>query len=90
MTEINTLDDFRDACTRHDLTYGYSDDGECWRRGSANHDRIRKAADKFPREDEERIWNAIVDQKLVEGAREQFYWRWPKVAVPATECKSGG
>ena len=81
MTEINTLDDFREACRNHDLTYGYSDDGSVWRRGCASEDRIRKAAEKFPREDVERIWNEIVDTKLIEGHREQFYWRWPKEAA---------
>lgn len=76
--DIETLEDFEAACQGHDLTYGYSDDGECYRRGSANHARIRRAAEKFPREDVERIWNAVVDTKLVDGARQQFYWRWPK------------
>jgi hypothetical protein len=27
--------------------------------------------------DVERIWNAVVDVKLVANAREPFYWRWP-------------
>lgn len=76
--DITTLEEFREACARHDLTYSYSDDGEVWRRGSANEDRIRKAAEKFPREDVERIWNEIVDQKMREDYCEQFYWRWPQ------------
>lgn len=77
-TEIETLDEFREACARHDLTHGYSDDGAVYRRGSEDLDRIQKAAEKFPREDVERIWNEIVDKKLVEDARKPFYWRWPK------------
>lgn len=79
--EIETLDDFREACISHDLTYGYSDDGRWWRAGCESHDRIRKAAEKFPKQDVERIWNEIVDIKLVESARQQFYWRWPSVAA---------
>lgn len=78
--DINTIEDFEKACASHDLTYSYSDDGDVWRRGSADYARIRKAADKFPREDVERIWNGMVDRQLIEGAREQFYWRWPKAA----------
>ena len=81
MDEINTLEDFERACVRHDLTYSYSDDGRWWRAGCASEDAIRKAAKKFPREDVERIWNAVVDTKLVPEAREQFYWRWPKEAT---------
>ena len=79
--EIHTIEDFEQACRYHDLTYEYSDDGETWRRGGAQLYRIQQAAKKFPREDVERIWNAVVDTKLVENARQQFYWRWPKEAV---------
>lgn len=81
--EIDSLEEFDRACARHDLTYGYSDDHSCWQRGCASEDRIRKAAEKFPREDVERIWNAIVDQKLVPSERERFYWRWPDVTKSA-------
>lgn len=72
---IETLEDFKAACERHDLTYAYSDDGECWRRGCRSHDRIREAPKKFPTEDVKRIWDAVVDQKLIEGARDNFFWR---------------
>ena len=75
MSNIETLEDFEKACADHDLTYSYSDDGEYWRRGCASHERIRRAATKFPREDVERIWNAVVDTKVIESARSQFYWR---------------
>ncbi len=73
--EIETLEEFEAACLSHDLTYSYSDDGGVYRRGSESEDRIRRAAAKFPREDVERIWNAIVDRKIREGYREPFYWR---------------
>lgn len=77
LTEINTLEDFERACVAHDLTYSYSDDGRWWRAGCESHDRIRKAAEKFERADVERIWNAVVDTKVIPEVREQFYWRWP-------------
>ena len=67
--EIKTLEDFERACERHDLTYSYSDDGRWWRAGCESHDRIKKAAAQFSREDVERIWNAVVDTKVVESAR---------------------
>lgn len=76
--EIKTLEDFERACAAHDLTYSYSDDGRWWRAGLASHQRIKNAAEKFPREDVERIWNAQVDRKVVEEVRAQFYWQWPK------------
>lgn len=78
LTEIKTLEDFENACQRHDLTYSYSDDHRYWTAGCASHDRIRKAAEQFPRDDVERIWNAVVDTKLVPEVRSQFYWRWPQ------------
>ena len=78
MKNIETLADFEDACNRHDLTYSYSDDGSWWRAGLESEWRIQEAAKKFQREEVERIWNAMVDRKLVESARSQFYWRWPQ------------
>lgn len=86
--DIETLEDFQRACERHDLTYAYSDDGSVWRRGSAEHDRIRKAAEKFDRDDVERIWNAAVDTKLVESCRSQFYWRWPSPHTSSDPTKA--
>ena len=77
---INTLADFQAACEQHDLTHGYSDDGEIRRRGAADLVRIEKAAERLPREEVERIWNAVVDQKLTPDARRLFYWRWPRAA----------
>jgi hypothetical protein len=73
--EIQTLEDFEKACRSHDLTYDYSDDHQCWQRGCASKDRIRRAAEKFDRTEVERIWNAIVDQKMQPDFRKQFYWR---------------
>jgi hypothetical protein len=75
-----TLKEFEQMVARHDLTYSYSDDGECYRRGMAQKDVIRQAAKQFPREDVERIWNAQVDFKLREGYRAPFYWCWPQEA----------
>jgi hypothetical protein len=77
-----TLQEFEQMVARHDLTYSYSYDGECFRRGWAREAAIQKAAAQFPREDVERIWNAQVDRKLVEGARSTFYWRWPTEVQP--------
>lgn len=82
--QIATLEDFERACVHHDLTYEYSDDGETWRRGGAQLYRIQEAAKKLPREDVERIWNAVVDTKLVPDARANFYWKWPKATDGGT------
>lgn len=79
--DIKTLEDFREACAHHDLTHGYSDDSRYYRAGAADLERIQKAAEQFPREDVERIWNEMVDQKLVPVARAQFYWRWQPPAI---------
>jgi hypothetical protein len=79
--EINTLEEFERACKSHDLTYSYSDDSRWWHAGRDSEARIQAAAKKFPREDVERIWNTVVDTKLVPEARAQFYWRWPQETV---------
>ena len=32
-------------------------------------------ASTLPREDVVRVWNEVVDRKLIAGYRENFYWR---------------
>lgn len=78
VNEIKTLEDFEQACKAHDLTYDYSDDHSVWLRGCASMARIQAAGKLFPKEDVERIWNAVVDTKLIESVRKQFYWQWPR------------
>ena len=70
-----TLEEFEAMVNRHDLTYDYSDDGSVWRRGLASENAIREAAKQFPKEDVARIWNAMVDNFLIEEARAPFYWK---------------
>lgn len=70
-----TLAEFEAMVNRHDLTYSYSDDGSVWRRGLASEKAIREAAKQFPKDDVERIWNAMVDRFIIEDARKHFYWK---------------
>lgn len=66
---------FEEMCRRHDLTYVYSDDGGVWRAGEKSLDAIIVAAADLPREVAVRIWNEIVDTKVMPEYREQFYWK---------------
>lgn len=70
-----TNDEFRVMCQRHDLTYSYSDDGACWRAGNQSLARIELAMKLIDRNEAVKIWNEVVDTKLVESARSQFYWK---------------
>jgi hypothetical protein len=70
-----TEQSFREMCVRHDLTYDYSDDGSVWRRGRESYAAVREAAKLLPREAAVRIWNEVVDTKLVVRARSEFYWK---------------
>ena len=68
-------DEFRALCKAHDLTYEYSDDHSYWRRGNQTLSELtRFAKEHLEREVAVRIWNEVVDTKLVERARAQFYW----------------
>jgi len=69
------IKEFEEMVNRHDLTYDYSDDGSVWRAGLASENRIKEAAKQFPIEDVKRIWNTMVDKKLIEEARKPFYWK---------------
>lgn len=75
---MNTEQTFRDLCKAHDLTYMYSDDGDVHRRGYARMDAIRAASKEIGQEAAERIWNEVVDSKMGERYRKEFYWKVPK------------
>lgn len=66
--------EFRGMCQRHDLTYEYSDDHRYWERGVASYTALCKFANTLPRATAVRIWNEVIDTKIVEGSRPQFYW----------------
>jgi hypothetical protein len=70
-----TLAEFEAMVANHDLTFEYSDDSEVWRRGHQSLARINDAAKYLNRTDVVRVWNANVDRRLAEGARDAFYWR---------------
>ena len=72
-----TEQEFQGLCERHDLTFDYSDDHGCWQAGCASLAKVREAAKQLPPEVAARIWNSVVDTKLVEDARESFYWKVP-------------
>ncbi len=70
-----TNDEFTKLVNDHDLTYMYSDDGSCFRRGTAEKDAIVAASITFDQDFVRETWNAMVDRRMAEGYREQFYWR---------------
>jgi hypothetical protein len=59
----------------HDLTYSYSDDPAYYHAGVRSFDSIRKAASQFPLSKVRAYWNSVVDTKLIEGYRSDFYWQ---------------
>lgn len=69
-----TLEEFEKLCKAHDLTYDFSDDHSVWLRGEKSLSKIREAASKLKREDVVRVWNSVVDTKIIESHRKQFYW----------------
>lgn len=73
--EILTLEDFRQACQEHDITYRYADDGKAYRAGFASEKRILEAAEKFSRADVTQIWNDMVDSKIIKKYAHPFYWK---------------
>lgn len=69
-----TEQDFELACKRHDLTYHYSDDIAVWRSGEAQYTALKAMAEQLPREVVVRIYNRVVDEKILSDHRDQFYW----------------
>lgn len=70
-----TEEEFRKLCKNHDLTYEYSDDHRYWTKGNQTLAEVQAKAKELDREVAVRIWNEVVDQKIVEGRRDQWYWK---------------
>jgi len=70
-----TLNEFKSMIINHDLTYAYSDDPSCWRRGSENLIKIRVAAENFSKEVVVEVWNRVCDKKISVSPQD-FYWKW--------------
>ena len=70
-----SLEQFKKMVQHHDLTYAYSDDNRVWRAGEASLKAIKEAAKQFPKEVVVKIWNDMVDSKIIEGYREECYWK---------------
>lgn len=69
------IEEFTKLVGQHDLTFAFSDDGEAQAKGHAELSELRQLAEQI--DDPELtngIWNANVDQRIVEAAREPFYW----------------
>lgn len=77
MTELTDVDRFKQLVSEHDITYDYSDDGATYRRGSAQRTAINELAAKIDPKVAAEIWNAAVDRKLIERARQNYYWPVP-------------
>lgn len=77
-----TEEAFFELAKRHDLTFEYSDDHSVWQRGCDSLAKVREAAKSLPPDVAARIWNSVVDTKMREGYRDQFYWKVPASAAP--------
>lgn len=67
---------FERRVRNHDVTYGYSDDPSSYRAGADNMYAIRALAKEInDPEYTKKVWNDNIDQRLIEGFRESFYWK---------------
>ena len=74
-TNNEAEEEFLKACCQHDLTYAYSDDHRYWVAGVASLRLVTDMRSKIGIARSAEIWNAVVDTKMLEPAREQFYWK---------------
>lgn len=73
-SEQEAIDHFTDLCEKHDLTYTYSDDHRAWTRGREEADAIAAAALRITYDDAARIWNAMVERKILPASWADFKW----------------
>ena len=69
-----TQQQFKEMCRKHDLTYSYSDDFRYFTAGSRSYQKIMEAAEELGHDLAARIWNEVVDEKLIEEIRKDWYW----------------
>lgn len=74
MSSAISLSEFERMVREHDLTYSFSDDHRDWMRGRAQRDAILEAAKLLPRSEVVRVWNEMVDKRIVKESRNAFYW----------------
>lgn len=74
MGAVMTESEFEAMCKAHDLTFCYADDARVYNAGRASLARIHEAAKSLPPRTVKRIWDEVVDLKLVEPERKAFYW----------------
>lgn len=70
-----TEDSFYRLCKAHDLLYIYADDWRAYSAGKASFAAVEEAAKQLPRAVAVRIWNGVVEEKLVAEARDDYYWK---------------
>lgn len=68
------LDAFAKLVNSHDLTFMYSDDPSCYRRGKDSFDKIRAMAKQLPHPEATRIWNEKVRKEVIDSVYAQFAW----------------
>lgn len=71
---MKTLEELQKMMLHHDFTYDYSDDYEVWKRGFNNLKAIEFEARNHPREVVVKMWNEIVDMKVIKEVAKDFYW----------------
>jgi hypothetical protein len=70
------LVEFERMARQHDLTFAYSDDGRAFRAGEAELAKIKAyAAEHLDPKVAAELWNRIVDERIIGGFQEQFYWK---------------
>lgn len=69
-----TEEKFLEMCRKHDITYQYEDDSRNWRRGVETYNKIVEASKVIGEEAAARIWNQVVDEKIREDSRSNWYW----------------
>jgi hypothetical protein len=67
--------EFRRLCMAHDLTFIYSDDDRAYQAGQATRADIEAFIPRIGRVAAVRIWNEVVDAKLLPECAKDFHWQ---------------
>ena len=70
---MNTVEEFKQLISQHDITYDFSDDDRVYQRGRRQKQKILELAKQIPEAKD--LWNAEIDKRLSLNMRQPYYWK---------------
>jgi len=77
MNSVEKLAAFAELTEQYDIDAWASDDHRAYTRHRAHMAAVRRAAKELPRDDVKRIWDSMINRKMLSASpeyRQEYYW----------------